>query len=96
MFRDWAVEGKQLGFGGWKQLWDLVLDSRKCVSVSAGLKDMMGWILVVREETNPPNALQGAIGHCELNFLFLNSVDTFEGFFCLFAFYFYDMSGFKA
>ena len=54
------------------------------MSVSAGLKDTTEWILGVSEEANPQNALQGAIGHCELNLLlFLNSFNVFEGFFCL-------------
>lgn len=67
------------------------------MSVSAGLKDTMEWMLVVSEETNSQNTLQGAIGHCELNLLLLlNSFNVFDGFFCLFAFYFYDVSAFKA
>lgn len=67
-----------------------------CLSVSAGLKDMMEQILGISEETNSQNALQGAIEQRELNLFFLKSFYVFERFFCLFAFCFYDVSAFKA
>lgn len=68
MFRDWGSQRKGTAF--WRM--ETVVGScsgqqKVCVSVRAGLKDMMEWILAVREETNPQNALHGAIGNCELN-----------------------------